>query len=164
MKQHDIRAKQARKFRPVTTDSKHAMPVVENLLDRQFTVDRPDTGWVGDITYIRTRQCGCIWRWYWIYSRAWWWAGRWVGTCPATCPCGGSRWPWAAATCLLGPCSTRIAAANTPGGGLPRPAQGPWEHEPQGGVLRQRGGGELLWTCPGLVDTPKYREHGSSTF
>lgn len=56
MKQQGIRAKQARKFRPVTTDSKHDMPVAENLLDRQFTVDHPDTVWVGDITYIRTRQ------------------------------------------------------------------------------------------------------------
>jgi len=56
MKRHGIRAKQARKFRPVTTDSRHTLPVAENLLDRQFTVDQADTVWVGDITYIRTRQ------------------------------------------------------------------------------------------------------------
>ena len=56
MKYHGIRARQARKFRPVTTDSKHTLAVAENVLDRQFTVDRPDTVWAGDITYIRTRQ------------------------------------------------------------------------------------------------------------
>jgi len=32
------------------------MPVAPNLLDRQFTVNRPNTVWAGDITYIRTRQ------------------------------------------------------------------------------------------------------------
>lgn len=56
MKHHGIRARQARKFRPVTTDSKHTLPVAENVLDRQFTAKRPDTVWAGDITYIRTRQ------------------------------------------------------------------------------------------------------------
>jgi len=56
MKRNGIRARQARKFRPATTDSKHTLPVAPNVLDRQFTVDHPDTVWAGDITYIRTRQ------------------------------------------------------------------------------------------------------------
>ena len=30
--------------------------IVPNLLQRQFTVDRPDTAWVTDITYLRTWQ------------------------------------------------------------------------------------------------------------
>ena len=38
-----------------TTDSKHAMPVSKNLLDRQFRRALPNQAWVCDITYLRTR-------------------------------------------------------------------------------------------------------------
>lgn len=44
-----------RKFR-VTTDSKHNLPVAPNLLKRQFHVARPNRYWVGDITYVRTKN------------------------------------------------------------------------------------------------------------
>lgn len=37
-----------------TTDSKHTMPVAENLLDRKFDVSQPNRYWVSDITYIWT--------------------------------------------------------------------------------------------------------------
>jgi putative transposase len=37
-----------------TTDSKHQLPVAENVLDRKFGVEEPDKVWVGDITYIGT--------------------------------------------------------------------------------------------------------------
>lgn len=40
----------------VTTDSKHNYPVAPNLLERQFTVFNPDKYWVGDITYIPTKN------------------------------------------------------------------------------------------------------------
>jgi putative transposase len=39
-----------------TTDSKHLLPVADNILNRQFEPDQPDQAWVSDITYVRTRQ------------------------------------------------------------------------------------------------------------
>ncbi|MGH9892128.1 MAG: IS3 family transposase [bacterium] len=55
MRDHDIRAKTAQKFR-CTTDSDHDLPVAENLLDRQFDPAAPNEAWVADITYIPTRE------------------------------------------------------------------------------------------------------------
>ncbi len=55
MKKAKIRSKVAKKYK-VTTDSKHAYPVVDNLLDRNFIQDRLSKAWVSDITYIRTQQ------------------------------------------------------------------------------------------------------------
>ena len=40
----------------VTTDSKHNKPIAPNLLNRQFTVSKPDSYYVGDITYIATQE------------------------------------------------------------------------------------------------------------
>jgi putative transposase len=39
-----------------TTDSKHGLPVADNVLGRQFDVTAPNRAWVSDITYIRTGQ------------------------------------------------------------------------------------------------------------
>jgi transposase InsO family protein len=55
MHDNDIRAKSARKFRN-TTDSNHALPVADNVLDRQFDPQGPNERWVSDITYIPTRE------------------------------------------------------------------------------------------------------------
>ncbi len=38
-----------------TTDSKHDLPVAENLLNRQFNPAKSNQAWTSDITYIRTR-------------------------------------------------------------------------------------------------------------
>jgi putative transposase len=56
MRDNDIRAKTARKFRVRTTDSNHDLPVAENLLDRQFNPSQANEAWVADITYIPTRE------------------------------------------------------------------------------------------------------------
>jgi putative transposase len=50
-----IRCKQKRKFR-VTTDSRHKLPIAENLLKQQFKVYQPDRVWVSDITYVPTDE------------------------------------------------------------------------------------------------------------
>jgi len=50
-----LRCKQKRKFK-VTTDSKHKLPVAENLLNQQFMVDKPNMAWVSDITYVATDE------------------------------------------------------------------------------------------------------------
>lgn len=55
MRGNGIRSKRARKFK-ATTNSKHSLPVAENLLGREFTVTRPNEVWCGDITYIRTDE------------------------------------------------------------------------------------------------------------
>jgi putative transposase len=50
-----IRCIQKRKFK-VTTDSKHKLPVAENLLSQQFKVYQPNMVWVSDITYVPTDE------------------------------------------------------------------------------------------------------------
>jgi putative transposase len=55
MRKDGIRAKTKRKFR-ATTNSKHNLPVAENLLNRQFQVEEPNKVWVADITYIPTEE------------------------------------------------------------------------------------------------------------
>jgi len=47
--------KQKRKFR-ATTDSKHKLPLAENILGRQFVAYEPNTVWVSDITYVPTDE------------------------------------------------------------------------------------------------------------
>ena len=55
MQESGLRAKTARKYK-ATTDSNHALPIAPNLLERRFDVDRRNTAWVSDITYLWTRQ------------------------------------------------------------------------------------------------------------
>jgi len=50
-----LRCRQKRKFR-VTPDSKHKLPVAENLLKQQFKVYKPNAVWVSDITYVPTDE------------------------------------------------------------------------------------------------------------
>ena len=55
MQAHGIKARGKRKF-VVTTDSKHSLPVAENLLARDFSPSEPDRVWSSDITYIATDE------------------------------------------------------------------------------------------------------------
>ena len=40
----------------LTTDSRHSLPVAQNILDREFDVASPNTVWTGDITYVWTLE------------------------------------------------------------------------------------------------------------
>ena len=55
MRRHGIQGRHKRRA-PRTTDSKHALPVAPNLLDRQFTATAPNQVWLADITYIPTGE------------------------------------------------------------------------------------------------------------
>jgi putative transposase len=55
MHQHGIAAKTKRKFR-CTTDSNHAHPVAENIVDRDFNPKAANRTWSADITYIPTAE------------------------------------------------------------------------------------------------------------
>jgi putative transposase len=57
-----IRCKQIKKFK-ATTNSKHTLPVSDNLLKQSFTADAPNRAWVSDITYISTDEG-------WLYCAA----------------------------------------------------------------------------------------------
>ena len=51
-----LRAKQKRRFRPRTTDSRHLYPVAPNHLARQPPPTRPGQIWQADITYVATKE------------------------------------------------------------------------------------------------------------
>jgi putative transposase len=55
MRCNGIAAIHKRKFR-ATTNSKHDYPVWPNVLNRNFTVEKPNTAWASDITYIWTLE------------------------------------------------------------------------------------------------------------
>ena len=55
MKEMGIKSVLKRKF-VITTDSKHAFPIVNNELDRNFTSFKLGEKWVSDITYIRVND------------------------------------------------------------------------------------------------------------
>lgn len=55
MREHGIHARHKRRYK-VTTDSKHGLPVAENLLKRDFTPAAPNQVWTSDITYLWTDE------------------------------------------------------------------------------------------------------------
>ncbi len=55
MREHGIRARHKRRFK-ATTDSKHSLPVADNLVQRNFTPEAPNRLWSADLTYVWTDE------------------------------------------------------------------------------------------------------------
>lgn len=55
MRKYGIKAKTKRKYK-ATTNSKHKLPVADNVLQREFNPKEVNTAWAGDITYIWTDE------------------------------------------------------------------------------------------------------------
>jgi len=55
MKENGIRSKVTKKYK-ATTNSRHHLPVAPNILDRNFTAEKPAQKMVSDITYIPTEE------------------------------------------------------------------------------------------------------------
>jgi len=55
MRKHGVKSKIKRRYK-VTTNSKHKLPVAENLVEMKFNPEKANSLWSSDITYIRTRE------------------------------------------------------------------------------------------------------------
>lgn len=55
MREAHLVPKKAKKYK-ATTNSKHDYPVAENLLNREFTAEKPNEKWCGDSTFIPTDE------------------------------------------------------------------------------------------------------------
>ncbi|HDS0697657.1 TPA: IS3 family transposase [Escherichia coli] len=55
LRRQGLRAKASRKFSPVSYRA-HGLPVLENLLEQDFSASGPNQKWAGDITYLRTDE------------------------------------------------------------------------------------------------------------
>ena len=55
LRRQGLRARAAKRFK-ATTDSNHTWPVAENILEQDFTTERANEKWVGDITYLWTDE------------------------------------------------------------------------------------------------------------
>ena len=53
---HDLSSRKRRRFRVVTTDSKHAHPLAPNVLARDFAANAPNQKWLADLTYVPTDE------------------------------------------------------------------------------------------------------------
>ena len=56
MREHDLQSRKRRRFRVVTTDSKHGHAVAPNVLARDFTATAPNQKWLADLTYVPTAE------------------------------------------------------------------------------------------------------------
>lgn len=55
MDEAGVKTRYRKKYK-VTTNSKHKQPIFENILNRQFVVDKANQAYAGDITYIWTQE------------------------------------------------------------------------------------------------------------
>lgn len=51
----NLKAKQGKRYKH-TTNSNHNKPVAKNILDRNFTMNKPNQAWLCDITSIKVNQ------------------------------------------------------------------------------------------------------------
>ena len=56
MRNLGLRPKAAKTFKGATTDSKHKFSIATNKLNQEFEAERPNTKWVGDVTFIETGE------------------------------------------------------------------------------------------------------------
>ncbi len=59
MRESGLRAKTNRRYRPLTTNSKHEYGIADNVLRRRFGIKETggiNRAWCGDITYVRTGE------------------------------------------------------------------------------------------------------------
>ncbi len=55
MKENGIKVWRSKKFK-ATTDINHSFNIAPNLLNRDFSADRPNQKWAGDISYVWTQE------------------------------------------------------------------------------------------------------------
>jgi putative transposase len=55
MNEQQWRSRTVKKYK-ATTNSKHSLPVQDNVLNQEFTASKPNEKWVTDITYIATGE------------------------------------------------------------------------------------------------------------
>jgi putative transposase len=56
MRELGLRSCVSRKFKIITTDSNHDLPIAPNILNQNFATSEPSKAWVADITYIPCRE------------------------------------------------------------------------------------------------------------
>jgi putative transposase len=56
MREAGLQSRKRRRFRVVTTDSKHSHPIAPNVLRRDFAATAPNQKWVADLTYVPTAE------------------------------------------------------------------------------------------------------------
>ena len=144
MREHGLQSHKRRRFRVVTTDSKHAHPVAPNVLERDFEATAPNQKWLADMTYVPTRRGLAV-------------PGAGAGPVRAQARgLGDERDDAAGADAVrAGRCTGLARSRRRPGAslgprlavrgqGLPEEAQGARHHgvdEPQGRLLGQRADG-----------------------
>jgi putative transposase len=55
MRENGLNARPKRRFKR-TTDSHHAFPIAPNLIDQDFSAERPNQKWAADISYVWTTE------------------------------------------------------------------------------------------------------------